>query len=128
MINEIEIREYTEADKNEVISLIKLNTPKYFAENEVKDFKNYLESERELYYVLLYTQKIVGCGGINFFENKSVAKISWDIFHPDYQGKSLGSLLLKYRLDILNSNTAIQKIFVELPRLPISFMRNKVLH
>ena len=31
---------------------------------------------------------VVGCGGINFAENKTIGKISWDIIHPDFQGKS----------------------------------------
>ncbi len=63
MTNLITIREYKTKDKNEVINLIKLNTPKYFSVDEEEDLNKYLETERELYYVLLYNQKIVGCGG-----------------------------------------------------------------
>lgn len=121
MTDEITIREYTEADKNEVINLIRSNTPKFFAVEEEEDFKDYLESEIELYYVLLFNHKIVGCGGINFFENKSVAKISWDIFHPDFQGKSLGSMLMKYRLGILDCNTSIQKVVVRTSQIAYKF-------
>lgn len=87
MTNLLTIREYEAKDKNEVINLIKLNTPKYFAVDEEEDLNEYLETERELYYVLLFDQKIVGCGGINFADNKSTGKISWDLLHPDYQGK-----------------------------------------
>lgn len=60
------IREYQPTDKNAVIDLIRQNTPAYFAPKEEADFSNYLDSERELYFVLLLNKKVVGCGGINF--------------------------------------------------------------
>jgi N-acetylglutamate synthase-like GNAT family acetyltransferase len=83
--------------------------------------KKYLETERELYYVLLYDQKIVGCGGINFADNNTIGIISWDIFHPDYQGKSLGTKLLKHRIDKLNSLEGIQKIRVRTSQFAYKF-------
>ena len=93
------IREYQPTDKNAVIDLIRQNTPAYFAPKEEADFSNYLDSERELYFVLLLNKKVVGCGGINFTKDKASGKISWDIIHPQYQGKSLGAQLLKYRIE-----------------------------
>ena len=64
------IREYQPTDKNAVIDLIRQNTPAYFAPKEEADFSNYLDSERELYFVLLLNKKVVGCGGINFTKDK----------------------------------------------------------
>src|SRR5699024_2402076 len=110
MTNLITIREYESKDKNEVIHLIRLNTPKYFATGEEEDLNEYLEIKRELYYVLLSNEKIVGCGGINFAEKKTIGKISWDIFHPEYQGKSLGTRLLNYRIERLRAFKSVKKI------------------
>lgn len=121
MNNSITIREYKSIDKSTVINLIKLNTPKYFAPEEENDFSNYLDNERELYYVLLFNEKIVGCGGINFAENKTIGKISWDILHPEYQGKSLGSQLLKYRIEKIKAIDSIQKITVRTSQLAYKF-------
>ena len=121
MTNLISIREYETKDKNEIINLIRLNTPEFFAADEEKDLIQYLETERDLYYVLLYNGKIVGCGGINFTENKTIGKISWDIFHPNYQGKSLGTKLLKHRIDILSSIDSIQKITVRTSQVAYKF-------
>ena len=121
MTNIITIREYETEDINEVITLIRLNTPEYFAIEEEEDLKKYLETERELYYVLLYDQIIVGCGGINFTNNNTTGKISWDIFHPDYQGKSLGTKLLKHRIELLNSMDAIHKITVRTSQVAYKF-------
>lgn len=118
---EILIREYKVTDKEDVIDLIRLNTPDSFAWEEEADFKKYLEEERELYYVVLSDDKIVGCGGINFADNNKTGKISWDIIHPDYQGKSLGTQLLKYRIKLLSSMRNIQKITVRTSQVAYRF-------
>jgi ribosomal-protein-alanine N-acetyltransferase len=52
MTNIITIREYEPKDKHDVIDLIRLSTPDYFAAHEEKDFNRFLETERELFYVL----------------------------------------------------------------------------
>ena len=91
----INIREYFPLDKEAVLELMRLNTPLYFASEEEADLSEYLDNEREYYYVLLSGVEIIGCGGINIADNGTRGKISWDIIHPDWQGHSLGSLLLK---------------------------------
>jgi N-acetylglutamate synthase-like GNAT family acetyltransferase len=121
MTDLITIREYEITDKNEVINLIRLNTPEYFAVEEEEDLNKYLETERELYFVLLYDQKIVGCGGINFEDHKTTGIISWDIIHPDYHGKSLGTKLMKHRIDKLNAIDGIQKITVRTSQVTYKF-------
>ena len=42
--NSIVIREYLTTDKEVVINLIKLNTPNFFAKEEVNDLSNYLDT------------------------------------------------------------------------------------
>ena len=121
MTNLITIREYETKDQNEVINLIRLNTPKYFGVDEEEDLRKYLEADRKLYYVLLFDQKIAGCGGINFADNNTTGKISWDIVHPDYQGKALGTKLLKHRIDILRSMDGIHKITVRTSQVAYKF-------
>lgn len=121
MNHSITIREYEPTDKDAVINLIRLNIPKYFAPTEETDLNYYLDHERELYYVLLFDGQIVGCGGINFEDNKTTGKINWDILHPQYQGKSLGSQLLKYRIEKIKVIDSIQKITVRTSQLAYKF-------
>ncbi|MEO8794612.1 MAG: GNAT family N-acetyltransferase [Daejeonella sp.] len=103
----IEIREYRPEDKNLVMELFRLNTPDYFSEDEEADLDLYLDKYREDYYVLYFDNQLVGSGGINYEEEGEKAIISWDIFHPEYHGKGLGTKLLKYRIDkILRQKTA----------------------
>ena len=117
----ITIREYEINDQDAVINLIKLNTPKYFASKEETDLLNYLETKRELYFVLLFENKIVGCGGINFSDNYTTGRISWDIIHPDYHGRSFGTRLLKYRMEKLKSIESIKKITVRTSQIAYKF-------
>ncbi|PBQ33462.1 GNAT family N-acetyltransferase [Sphingobacteriaceae bacterium] len=125
MGSETRIRTYTAEDKQQVLNLLRLNTPRYFAPEEEKDFSYYLENELEYYFVLEYEESIVGCGGFNFSGNAAVGKISWDIFHPDYQGKSLGSTLFDYRLKKLEEFTELKTIIVRTTQLVYKFYEKK---
>lgn len=120
-MGKVTIRSYQPKDKEKVLHLIRLNTPQYFAPEEENDLSKYLDKERELYYVVLWKDEIVGAGGINFVNHGTVAKISWDLFHPDFQGQSLGSQLVKHRLKILEANEQIKEIVVRTSQLAYKF-------
>lgn len=115
------IREYAKEDKEPVLGLLRLNTPAYFATEEEKDLIYYLEKEIEYYFVMEIDAKIVGCGGFNFSGNPALGKISWDILHPEFQGRSLGSSLLKYRIERLKKFKDLQKIKVRTTQLVYKF-------
>lgn len=117
MDRHIVIREYEPADKEAVLSLIRANTPEYFAPEEEADLSRYLDCEREWFYVLLFDGKIVGCGGINLADERTTGKISWDILHPEYQGRSLGTRLLGFRIEKLGSLGGIRRITVRTSQL-----------
>lgn len=117
----ITIRNFEIGDKDNVIKLLKFNIPNFFAITEETDFIKYLEAERELYFVLLFNKKIIGCGGINFESNMTIGKISWDIIHPSHQGKSFGTMLLKHRINLLLNLNSIQKITVRTSQVAYKF-------
>ncbi len=121
MDSHIMIREYCPTDKNDVMNLIRLNTPKYFAVKEEAEFGRYLDEEIEHYYVLLFDGMIVGCGGINFADNMTTGKMCWGIVHPAYQGKSLGTKLLNHRIEKLRNVSSIKKITVCTSQLVYKF-------
>ncbi len=120
-MKEIKIRHYKDADQDAVLQLLRLNTPKYFAEEEEEDFVKYLRDTLEWYFVLICGTEIVGCGGVNFPKENNEARISWDIFHPDFQGKSLGMQLLQYRIKLIHSKTQIKEIVVRTSNLAWQF-------
>ncbi len=114
------IREYNPNDQKNLIQLFRLNTPEYFAIDEEIDFIHYLDNEIDFYYVIELDDKIVGCGGINF-KDETTGVISWGIIHPEFQRKSLGSLLLKHRVRELQKFENIETIKVRTSQLVHQF-------
>ncbi len=106
------IRPYNINDKNELINLIKLNTPQYFDKTEQASFNNYLENEIETYFVVVEDDKIIGCGGINYENNSTTGIISWDIIHPNFQGKGIVKKLLLHLISEIKKNQLIKIILV----------------
>lgn len=97
-MNTITIRPYQNSDHASLLEVIQLNTPKYFAQEEKNELKHYLEKDVEDYFVVETSDRIVAGGGINYPINQDFATISWDLIHPDFQGKRIGSDLLRFRI------------------------------
>jgi [ribosomal protein S18]-alanine N-acetyltransferase len=107
------IRKYDEKDKPDLIKLLRLNTPRFFAPSEEKDFIDYLNGHSENYYVIEESNEIIGAGGINYgFDNGTTTRISWDMIHPEKQGKGIGTRLTNFRIDEIKRNPHIRKIVV----------------
>lgn len=121
MSTPITIREYNKADKAILLDLLRLNTPQYFSPEEEADLVHYLDHEIDHYYVLEYDGKLVGCGGINRVDEGATGRISWDILHPDYQGKGLGSVLLNHRVQRLKEMPGVKTITVRTSQLVYKF-------
>lgn len=115
------IRPYTDKDKEELIELLRLNTPAYFDPSEEEDFLKYLDHRLDSYFVVEEGNNIVGCGGFNFSDDRKSVRISWDIIHPDVQGKGLGSKLTKYRIDKIKEDPGVETIIVRTTQLVFPF-------
>ena len=106
------IRSYTESDRPSVLKLLALNTPNRFSPKEKEDFEHYLNKEIEQFFVVEIGDEIIGCGGINFSNDPTTGKISWDIINPDFQGQGIGKACLDYRIDILKKYPRLDRIIV----------------
>src|SRR5688572_8267527 len=106
------IRLYNDRDKNALVELIRLNTPKYFALSEEQDFIDYLEQNIETYFVAVEEDRIVGCAGINYFTSEGIVRLSWDIVHPDFHGKGIGTVLVRTRIEEIKKHPQIHTIVV----------------
>ncbi len=120
-LNDTLIRFYHPNDQTELLQLLTLNTPKYFSPEERDDLVDYLNHHIEQYFVLELHGKIVGAGGINFSEDRRIGKISWDLFHPAYQGKGLGSQLTRFRIELLQNLEHIETISVRTSQVAYLF-------
>lgn len=115
------IRKYNPLDKPQLIELLRLNTPAYFSPNEENDLIEYLDKDSENYYVLEIDNKILGCGGFNLWDDGKVARISWDILHPQSQGKGLGTELTKFRIQKIKEIESVKTIVVRTSQLVYKF-------
>ena len=115
------IKKYSTSYKQDIIKLLRLNTPKYFAPEEEKELAAYLDHEIEDYFVVIDNSKIIGAGGINYFPDEKTARISWDIIHPQYQGQKIGQKLTRYRIDYIQNNSDTEVILVRTSQLAYKF-------
>lgn len=115
------IRAYQDTDFNAVLHLLRLNSPKYFAPSEEADFIDYLNQELELYFVVELHHQILGCGGINFFPELKKARISWDMIHPEHQGRGVGKALTQHRIGKIRALNWVREIEVRTSQLAFKF-------
>ena len=115
------IRAYIKKDRLNVIELLRKNTPEYFDPSEESEFQNYLDNEVEDYFVYEHHSEIIGAGGINYFAKEKMAKISWDMIAPKWQGKGIGKALYQYRINRVNDHPRIESIVVRTTQLTYKF-------
>jgi [ribosomal protein S18]-alanine N-acetyltransferase len=116
------IRKYQKVDLPAVLELFAANTPHYFSIEERRELVFYLENELEDYFVQEHISgSIVGSGGFNTAKNPSRPIISWDMIHPEQQGRSLVGKLLKYRIDLLHQRPEVTIISGRTSQLVYSF-------
>ena len=115
------IRRFADADRDQVIHLLRLNTPPYFSPNEEKDLIYYFDNHAENYYVIESESKILGCGGFNLDDDETLAKLSWDIVHPNSHGQGIGTQLTKFRIAKIKDIETVEIISVRTSQLVYKF-------
>ncbi len=115
------IRAYKPADKASLLQMLKQHIPEYFAPAELDDFAEYLEQHREDYFVVEEEGQILGAGGINYFPKENTARISWDLIHPNAQGKGIGKALTLHRIDHIKGQGKFHTIEVRTSQLAFGF-------
>lgn len=115
------IRPYKSQDKNKLIELLRFNIPEFFEVSEEEDFIDYLDNHLESYFVIEKGEGIVGSGGINYFEDEGIARISWDIIHPEYHREGYGGKLIQHRIVEIKKNKNIHLIVVRTSQLAYQF-------
>ncbi len=121
MAESSKVLRYTDKDRQAILDIFKLNVPDFFAEEEYEDLERYLANELEDYFVLTHNHQVIGSGGINYETKHKRAVISWDLFHPNYQRKGFGSILLKHRLAYLATKNDIEQIIVRTSQITYPF-------
>jgi N-acetylglutamate synthase-like GNAT family acetyltransferase len=110
------IRSYTKNDKESCETAFKSNVPKYFTENEIGDFENFLTRLEQIenknkthYFVVEYNQRVIGCGGFGDKDGQKIISLAWGLIHNEFHNKGYGKALLLHRLD------QIKQLYPEMP-------------
>lgn len=117
----IMIRLSKHSDREVLIQNMKSNVPQYFAESEIVEFMDYLNQHAEHYYVYEDQGIIIGSGGINYFLDEGVARISWDIIHPAHQNRGIGKQLVLYRINEIKKISKIKFVIVRTSQMVYPF-------
>ncbi|MBW3546256.1 MAG: GNAT family N-acetyltransferase [Bacteroidetes bacterium] len=116
------IRPYTPEDNGQLLEILRLNTPAFFHPEEEADFVDYLKNHVQYYFVVEDAGVIIGAGGFNTgFDNGKTVRISWDIIHPDFQGKGIGTQLTLYRINQIKKSPIVNKVVVRTTQLVYEF-------
>ncbi|WP_428664574.1 GNAT family N-acetyltransferase [Runella sp.] len=110
---EITFRTYDLSDRTNLEEIFMLNTPKYFAPEELGDFLEYLDIFGDDYVVAMVDRQIVGGGGYWIQSSTHQGGLSWAFLHPDFQGTGVGKALAIYRIDQIKASGEAKSILVE---------------
>lgn len=100
-IKDCEIVKYTDDLKIQILDVLQLNIPDFFAPEEIDDFENYLIDFKNSYYVLKLQGVLVGGCGIKKYHEKETAFISWSFINPTYHKRGLGTRLTQHCLNLI---------------------------
>ncbi len=114
------IRPYRPSDRSALLEIFRLNTPRWFFLHEQKDLEEFLDTHGGTYFVAGHDGKVVGGGGYRVV-GPATGRISWYMFHPDFQGKGLGSKQVKHALALLREMPGLEKIEVSTSQLQFRF-------
>jgi len=115
------IRPYKISDKKQLVEIFTLNTPKYFAPEEINDFEDYLEQQGETYLTVEHQNEIVGGIGYYVKQSDKSGRITWIFFHPNASGHGLGTKAVEHCLNILILNSKVEKLVVTTSQLAYKF-------
>lgn len=110
---DITFRTYQLSDRTALEEIFLLNTPKYFAPEELGDFLEYLDIFGDDYVVALADGQIVGGGGYWIRSSDHQGGLSWAFLHPNAQGTGVGKALALYRIDQIKASGEAKTILVE---------------
>jgi hypothetical protein len=80
-------REYRDADRSDLLHVLRLNVPRYFSEKDVLDFEQYLRDRPwHRHYVYLNDEdRIVGCASF-WLKRRDIVNLCWMFFEPSQVG------------------------------------------
>ncbi|GLX78279.1 hypothetical protein tinsulaeT_16190 [Thalassotalea insulae] len=90
------IADYSKERFDNCLMLFDKNCPQFFAENERKEYSNYLMNLTDSYKVVLSNDTVIAAFGIRLINTSNRCRITWIMVCPNEKGKGLGTKLMAY--------------------------------
>ncbi len=98
--DEIKFRPYRPTDKGDCLSVFESNVGKFFAAEEEKEYRDFLNNLPGSYFVLTRAEQLIGSGGsATALEAPSMAVFCWGMVYHDNHGSGLGRILTMQRME-----------------------------
>jgi N-acetylglutamate synthase-like GNAT family acetyltransferase len=94
----MKIRKATQKDVPQILKIIRSNNPKYPKRLMKKEIKEMFSRAllKPTYLIVEQERKIIGCGGFTrSWADNTIFNIFWINILPDFQGKGIGTRLIK---------------------------------
>jgi ribosomal-protein-alanine N-acetyltransferase len=122
------IRAYQISDKQACLEAFESNVPKYFTQAEIADYDKFLEmipikveANKTFYYVVVFENKVIGCGGFGDKDNSDIITLAWGLIHQNFHKKGIGKVLLDYRLDQIKEKFPNQPVYIDTTQYSYGF-------
>ena len=105
----LKFQKYTPSKFEGCLELFELNSPAYFAEEERKDYRKFLEHERDIYLLGYQNNSLVCCFGITE-HNIDLCSLDWIMVHPSRHKSGFGNEMMSYFINYAkekNKKTAL---------------------
>ncbi|MBN8822087.1 MULTISPECIES: GNAT family N-acetyltransferase [unclassified Spirosoma] len=115
------IRPFTHADIDPLLTVFARNVPTAFGENEQDEYADFLQTYTDPYFVVEYKGTVVGACGYYLTDNQTVAHICWILTDPTLKGLRLGTALIQHNLQQIRQQPGIQQIECRTSQIAFGF-------
>ena len=107
----VEFRVYQSGDLEACVTLLRDNTPKFFASHEEAEFREFLQHPGA-YFVLTLGGHVVGCGGYRLTDAE-IVHLAWGMVDATLHKHRLGERLLLERLRRVHAHAPCAAVLLD---------------
>ena len=129
----LKFQKYKASRFEECLELFELNCPAYFAEEERKDYRKFLQYNKDIYLLGYENHSLACCFGITE-HNIDLCSLNWIMVHPNSHKDGFGNEMMSYFINYVkekNKKTAListsqhtNKFFEKYGAKEIEFIKN----
>lgn len=119
----LNVREYCSADRNACEAIFQTNVPRYFRDNELSEYLEFIDTSGCPYFVVTADEEIVGCGGFGIHPGTVVADLCWGMVDARQHRRRLGEFLLFARLHRIVTTTDATSVRLGTSQLTDGFFK-----